>query len=834
MHPNPLQYKPLRPLSPLLLSLVLGCADLSEEQPPSESHATTARGLALPPGLAPSLVKDIQVGTAPGHYSPGSWLWGSDPAATRSEVYFKAYSPSVGEELWKTDGTEAGTQLVRDISPGLTHTSILELAAADEAVYLTAYDHGGIGNSLWKSDGTASGTFKIRSSDGDVKGAQTLVTCGDRLFYTLMNPMGGSQLWRSDGTPEGTLLLTSSVRFDYYMPGHTPLPFICAQGTLFFVGGGADWSSELWKSDGTAQGTQRVEAIGPIYSTPMGGGPLLTTDGSRVFINTADFPHPLWTSDGTPEGTRPLGNVDLMKWPAMIGARDGHLFFSTFDYASGFALWTSDGTTEGTRQVKQLTSGPPGFLLTALLLGDTLLLSEGPSLYKSDGTAEGTVLLHDNVGLDSDFMTRRGEGAALPNGRLVFSAREGYGDVRLWVSDGSRAGTTALQTSSGQIPWRASGIRRVGGRVVFWADDGIHGTEPWVTDGTPEGTRMARDIFRVDSSDPLYFTDVDGTLFFSAYDAQNHQALWKSDGTAEGTVLVKALDPVTWNMPQQLTRVGPTLFFFFSTPSGFSLWKSDGTAEGTVQVRPLGSGVASHLTRATALGSTLFFNLHDATTGMELWKSDGTAEGTVLVKDLNPGTASSAPEKLMAMGDVLFFIANDGVHGAELWKTDGTAEGTVLVGDLIPGAGSPFPETHPFWSRPACLYGAGDTLYLAADDGVHGTEPWKSDGTAEGTVLLRDVMPGAAGSGVNLGSFVPVGPHGAVAFAASNGVQGMELWMSDGTPEGTRMLADVAEGALSASPAQLTVSGPRLFFVADEGVHGRELWSVKQAAFQSR
>jgi ELWxxDGT repeat protein len=128
------------------------------------------------------------------------------------------------------------------------------------------------------------------------------------------------------------------------------------------------------------------------------------------------------------------------------------------------------------------------------------------------------------------------------------------------------------------------------------------------------------------------------------------------------------------------------------------------------------------------------------------------------------------------------------------------------------------------------------------DDGVHGGEPWKSDGTAEGTVLLRDVMPGPLGSGVSKATFmpaskaafVPVGTQGAIAFAAAGGVQGLELWMTDGTPEGTRLVADVAEGAMSASPSLLTVSGPRLFFVADEGVHGRELWSVKQAAFQSR
>jgi ELWxxDGT repeat protein len=215
------------------------------------------------------------------------------------------------------------------------------------------------------------------------------------------------------------------------------------------------------------------------------------------------------------------------------------------------------------------------------------------------------------------------------------------------------------------------------------------------------------------------------------------------------------------------------------------------------------------------------FEFFDTTSG------DGTPEGTVLVRNIHP-TGGSIPNDLTVLGDELFFTAEDGVHGRELWKTDGTAEGTVLVKDLVPGTGSSFPSN----TLTPLVRSIGGSLYFAANDGVHGTEPWKSDGTTEGTVLLRDVMPGPAGSGV--GSFVPVGPRGAVAFSASNDAKGLELWKTDGTSKGTRLLADVAEGAMSSSPQLLTVSGPRLFFVAEDNVHGRELWSVKQAAFINR
>ena len=77
-----------------------------------------------------------------------------------------------------------------------------------------------------------------------------------------------------------------------------------------------------------------------------------------------------------------------------------------------------------------------------------------------------------------------------------------------------------------------------------------------------------------------------------------------------------------------------------------------------------------------------------------------------------------------------------------------------------------------------------------------------------------------------------VGEHGAFAFVAPDPAGGLELWRSDGTTGGTWPLYDIAPGAPGSSPSLLTVSGSRLFFVADEGEHGRELWSVKHAAFQ--
>jgi ELWxxDGT repeat protein len=194
--------------------------------------------------------------------------------------------------------------------------------------------------------------------------------------------------------------------------------------------------------------------------------------------------------------------------------------------------------------------------------------------------------------------------------------------------------------------------------------------------------------------------------------------------------------------------------------------------------------------------------------------------GTTLVRDINPsatstGGAGPSPRFLRNLGGTLLFRANDGTHGYELWRSDGTAAGTTLVRDINP-------SRSPRDSVPEFLRNVGGTLFFSADDGTHGYELWRSDGTAAGTRLVRDIYPGDGSSFASRVTNV----GGTLLFGAVDGTHGYELWRSDGTAAGTKLVRDINPGDGNSSPRNFRNVGATLFFGADDGTNGRELWKA--------
>jgi trimeric autotransporter adhesin len=331
---------------------------------------------------------------------------------------------------------------------------------------------------------------------------------------------------------------------------------------------------------------------------------------------------------------------------------------------------------------------------------------------------------------------------------------------------------------------------------------------------------------------PADLIAVGNRLFFTAEDGVHGRELWVSDGTAAGTRMVRDIGPGSAGANfYGLTPFGNRLAFTASDGShGRELWVSDGTAAGTFMVKDILNGSQEGFpTSLKAIGNTLYFSAGTSSQGRELWKSDGTAAGTVLVKDINAGSNGSGSLGFTEVNGTIFFSAESQVttgqgghttttyYGRELWKTDGTAAGTVMVKDIRPGFGD---------SSPTELVNLNGTLLFSAYTDL-GWELWRSNGTSAGTVLVKDINP-------TFRSGDPRGLRlhgGEVYFNAIDGNFDQNLWRSDGTEAGTEIATEFAPGFNGVfTPANFIEVGDSVFFAAIGQTLGLELWRTDHTA----
>jgi len=160
------------------------------------------------------------------------------------------------------------------------------------------------------------------------------------------------------------------------------------------------------------------------------------------------------------------------------------------------------------------------------------------------------------------------------------------------------------------------------------------------------------------------------------------------------------------------------------------------------------------------------------------------------------------------------FIANDATHGYELWRTDGTESGTLLVKNVSPQS------NYNYSNHIHDLVELNGIVYFDAYDGINGTELWRSDGTDAGTWMVSDIRPGASSGNIKLLTIY----NDLLIFQANDGINGAELWRSDGTAAGTFVVKDIYPGTAGSTPGSFKEHQGLLYFTARDDVHGYELW----------
>ena len=272
--------------------------------------------------------------------------------------------------------------------------------------------------------------------------------------------------------------------------------------------------------------------------------------------------------------------------------------------------------------------------------------------------------------------------------------------------------------------------------------------------------------------------------------------------------------------PRNFIVVGDQMFFSaHSDRHGYELWKSDGTRRGTVEVKDINPGQYHSSPLGVALGDVYVFAARDGAHGDEIWRSDGTEGGTVMIKDI-AHRESSDPAGFVVAGGLVFFTADDLVHGEELWVTDGSTRGTRLVEEIDRRK----PPTTEYQDPPRELTAVGEVVYFSANDGLHGRELWTSDGTRRGTRMVKEIDPRRGSSTFRHQPTALVAVGDTLYFSADDSVHGHELWRSDGTAAGTMMVTDIASGPRGSKIAFPVAVGGTLFFSADDRVHGVEPW----------
>lgn len=492
------------------------------------------------------------------------------------------------------------------------------------------------------------------------------------------------------------------------------------------------------------------------------------------------------TQDSHPGQVRALMRADGTAERALFHART-----ETFQRC----LWSTDGTPQGTFRLdvdgQCLTvSGQDGAVHAVADGVAYVLIGATPRrVWRTDGTAAGTWPL----GQPFDHRPRWPDGFELlysPALDLVFFlADDGMHGIEPWVSDGTPGGARLL---ADVVPPSEDGhafhFQEVGGEVLFFRPrDGEH--ELWRSDGTPEGTRPVAPIADDDPETvPSRLVPVaGGAVFF--LESFCRSDLWRTDGTAAGTTRLGSFGEE--GVEHCGSRQGPDgafsdaelpglAFFSAAPPEGGRrvLWRTDGTPAGTVALTDPEETIfpsSRRETRPVAFAGHLYFQAWDALHGDELWRSDGSADGAELVADLCPGTCSGQPVNLHPIGDGLLFAAFDPELGWEPWTSDGTAAGTLRIGDLCPGRCSTWGGIDPGLVL-------GDSLLFGRFVSGQGHE-LSSLRLPEGPLLrLTDADPAPLVDAVALG--------GRALFAADDGVHGVEPWVSDGTPQGTHMLVD--------------------------------------------
>ncbi len=701
-------------------------------------------------------------------------------------VWLDNRAPSSG--LWIADGTSAGA--IQLLPPTADYTKVM--GTLGNTAILER------GNDLWRTNGSLVSTTLVSQQFTQINNSTAIH--GSHLYFAADDGVNGVELWRTDGTAAGTTMVVDL----YGSVGSNPSRLTSIGNRLIFTCM-AQASGELWSTDGTSAGTTRIHTT---------GGYSITAVGNRAVFNTIDLAHgdELWSTDGTRAGTSLLLDIK----PGANGSRPSPLhtngnraYFTADNGTHGRELWTTDGTSIGTIRLTDLGVGPLGggiedistssqqtFFTRATGTGTATSVE----LWKTDGKPSGTTMVEPNLAGPTSLPSTGTQLTTI--GARAFLAAGDHREVEPWtatstpnsksiIADIAQAPTGHTQANPGTV---ARGVTDDYALLVM--DDGIFGKELWLSRGTPTNTTLMREFTPGPASTTFsnLETFADGTYFGTE---TNRSTLWRSNGTRVGTVAIAQTATHGFGTIMRIYEhaLGDKRFFVATgkVPSKLDLWRTDGTANGT---RKLYTGVSS-LPMDGATASKIYVR---ASYGGVV-ETDGTLAGTRLVV---PVTEHASLFQAIWGGMLVQTNGNMGRHnwffGGQITNPAIPVGSLARAGDLLFGLdnseltvsdGNSTQLVRTFTFMPGYAAALGSSLVFYADDGINGLEIWSSDGTPQGTQRISQIQPGPLGI---LGPEAFTELRDEAIFWAEDVAHGREPWITDGTAAGTRLLTDVTPG----------------------------------------
>ena len=397
----------------------------------------------------------------------------------------------------------------------------------------------------------------------------------------------------------------------------------------------------------------------------------------------------------------------------------------------------------------------------------------------------------------------------------------------------------------------ATGLTNLNGSLVFFvtAEDAeaTRWWELWTSDGTPGGTTPIKRAYTGWNQPQItLLTQFDDTLFFNANgvldraDAQswkNKGGQWRTNGTSAGTILLASsasdwiavagnlyfraapegspctlyqsagsdaspgpVRQLTGTCEGKTTASEATLFFLTreaeADPPTCTLWRSDGTAAGTLALKTFEQGPPRYCPSSLLVVNRRLFMIVPSAAEPELWISDGTQAGTGPVSKLEGATEAMPHASPSQAEGVYFVVVRDKAETCALWRSDGSPEGTLLLKPICP----------------LNLTRLGETVVFVAHSPQGGWDLWHSDGTAEGTVVVSGFFPAGRDTAPGL-----IGEMNGNLFWRIRNREECGLWKSDGLRAGMTLFAQLC-------PDELVNVGNRLFFVTQKNDFTLELW----------